>query len=265
MRKLFYPLLILLLLITSCQDRKERLARIWLFDRIDFVDNEKTSADFNADIVHPMDISGESFLNLQADGRYTSYFGYFDAGRWDLKGSSLELNSGIGMSQAFTLKYVGKELVLYYQPRLAKYTFRPGTQIGLTDKNNPFLQSSNNWRTKPGREETEAQIRARLLNYLSFWENYFSWGAQNNISRLEVNNIDSPLRFYANGFELIPFDEEPYNWKNHFYNDSNAREAYTQLSEVISRSHIKWPDTDNRFLMFSSVFRQMQDGLKQGQ
>lgn len=262
MRQLLYPLLLLLLL-TSCQDRKERLVRVWLFDRIDFENNDKTQTDFNADILHPMDISGESFLNLQADGRYTSYFGNFDAGRWELKANSLELNSGIGMSQAFTVKYVGKELVLYYQPRLAKYTFRPGTQTGLTDKNNPFLQANNNWRLRPGREETEAQVRARLLNYFSFWENYFSWAEKNNISTLQVNNIDSPLRFYANGFELIPFEDEPYSWKHHFYNDSNAHLAYEQLSQVISHSHIKWPETDNHFRMFASVFHQMQDGLKQ--
>jgi len=255
-------LMALCLLLAACQSRRERMTRVWFFTVADF-ENEGAPVDYAADIDNPMNLSPESFLNLQSDGHYTSYFGRYDEGEWSIReNKTLELASGRGTRSEFDIRYAGRDLKLYYAPRSAQYTFQPYAGGGDKEESNPFSRRNNYWRIKPAQKESDAQLRARLVNYFHYWELYFKWGEKNGLTTLTVNS-PGPLRLYGNGFELIPFEKEDYDWQNHFYDTADAHHAYDQLHELMDKRLIQWPNTDNRFVMFASVFQQMQQHLRQ--
>lgn len=255
-------LMALCLLLSACESRRERMTRVWFFTVADFGDGGAPT-NYAADADNPMNLSPESFLNLQADGHYTSYFGRYDEGEWSLRENKvLELASGRGTRSSFDIEYAGRNMKLYYAPRAARYTFQPYASAGDKEEGNPFSHRNNYWRIKPAQKESDAQVRARLVNYFHYWELYFKWGEKSGLTTLTVN-APGPLRLYGNGFELIPFEEEPYDWKNHFFDTADAHRAYDQLHGLVAKRLIQWPNTDNRFVMFASVFQQMQQQLRQ--
>src|SRR5437762_2269594 len=95
--------LIALCLLVACQSRHERMTRVWFFTVADFED-EGAPVNYAADADNPMNLSPESFLNLQADGHYTSYFGRYDEGEWSLReNKTLELASSRGAISSFDI------------------------------------------------------------------------------------------------------------------------------------------------------------------
>jgi hypothetical protein len=261
MKRLLYPLLLFSLVLTACKSRKERMQQVWFFNVADFPEDGNAKPGMEDGTNH-MILGPESFLNLQPDGFYTSYFGHFDEGKWVLNGDSLVLSSINAFPQTFHVRYVGKQMKLYYPLRGAQYTFDAYAKSPDNRAENPFSRENNRWRIPPPEQETDMQISNRLINHFHFWETYFSWGMKNNVSTLQVNDMDSPLQIYGNGFELVPFDKEPYDWKTHFFDEQDAHTAYNQL-HALMRTHINWPKTDNRFEMFASVFKQMQQLMLQ--
>src|ERR1700694_4845907 len=86
--------LLLTLLLSACQSRKERMSHVWVSSVADFSDDSSKEPNYAADAANPMILSPESFLDLQKDGAYTSYFGRFAQGRWEVRGNELRLMAG---------------------------------------------------------------------------------------------------------------------------------------------------------------------------
>jgi hypothetical protein len=247
----------------SCTLKKERLDRAWLFVRAEYPD-ENAGNDFVVDLVNPMDMSQESFLNLQEDGSYTSYFGSYEQGQWEIKENKLVLRPQSGWKIIpFEVRSVDDgELQLYYRPRAAVYSFEGYENKFSRPSDDPFYYRNNKWRIKAERPESDGEIKERLRNHFRFFEKYLAWAQGRNIRVGNISSIASPLRVYSNGFELVPFERQSYQWKELFYDTANARTAYDKIYRIFREEKIDWNTKVQSFKMLESAFQQMQQKLR---
>lgn len=202
-----------------------------------------------------LDISPASFLNLEPGGTYTRDFGKFDHGRWEMKDGSLYLTSVSSNNASYPVKFPSatelqiktpEETILNFE---GKFVSQPSIS--------PFSLQQNQWRIPAQQKETDAQIKARLLNHCSFFESYFHWALDNKITQIDVRSTSSHIKIYDNGFALKPFNELPTTWKALFFDEEDCLKANAIINEVFNQSDIAWANTDNKFKMFASAFQQL--------
>ena len=89
----FYFLLIFCIVFFFCkQDEKISFEKVWFYD--DDMSKEKQFEDiYKYGGNDEYGFTAASFMNLQPDGKFTSYFAAFDYGDWKLQDSSLILTN----------------------------------------------------------------------------------------------------------------------------------------------------------------------------
>jgi hypothetical protein len=248
MKKLFAICISYLICLTSCLPKRTNPERIWFF-----IDSKYLSEAY-------LDISPASFLNLESGGTYTRDFGKFDYGRWELKEGTLFLTSKLTNASAYPVKFPsGTELQLK-TPEETILNFE-GKFVSPTT-GSPFSLQNNQWRIPARQKETDEEIRSRLRNHCSFYENYFRWALDNGITQLDVRSTASLIKIYGNGFTLKPLKELPPAWKAIFFDEEDCEKANKMIKDIFERHDIAWANTDNKFKMFASAFQQLQQLLK---
>lgn len=203
-----------------------------------------------------------SFLNLQPDGKFTSYFSAFDYGDWKLQDSTLVLTDHNRGKLLLNVKKLNtRQMVCINKSNQKVYRFNGFNNQFTSDAESPFSISNNMWRVKAGHKESDDEIRARLKNHFKWWEKYFSWGLDNKMQVLDIRSTASVLDMYANGFELKYFDQQFPEWKNVFYDTANCWRAYEMVYYLMYKKNINWPKTENRFEGFVSAFKQLQQWM----
>ena len=127
---------------------------------------------------------------------------------------------------------------------------------------NPFAVNNNKWRMAPGHKETDEELKQRLINHLQFWQLYFEWALDNDVSILDVRSMASPVKLYGNGIGIRRSYEVPAAWRSYFYDSTDSEKARDMLKEVFRKNDIKWPETQNNFELFLSAFQQIEYHLK---
>ncbi|MEI9945144.1 MAG: hypothetical protein WDN26_13110 [Chitinophagaceae bacterium] len=252
MRKIVSFLLVVMVVTQpACFPKKEKLTKVWFYT---YSNNPGGDDDLN--------INPASFLNLQADGFYTRDFGIFDFGHWEKNGKELKLINGQNKTFVFPVKLLGNELELL-TPKGNIVNFEGKPASFASPGANPFSVDNNQWRIAAKRKETEQEIKKRLINHCRFYEIYFRWALDNELSSIDVRSTPSLIKIYGNGFELKPFDELPEAWRFYFFDQEDCRKASEMIKDVFNHSDIAWSNSDNKFKMFISAFQQLQQLLKE--
>ncbi len=203
-----------------------------------------------------------SFLELRPDGSYSQDFGHFDYGNWQLKEKELYLTNQHHTTYIFRLLKIGeKEMDVYLSKGKIAYFEKQPRPPGRSSKD-PFSLENNQWRIPATHKENIGEIRQRLHNHFQFWEAYFQWGSDNDISAINVTDIPSPLKIYGNGFGLKRYDSLSVQWRSYFFDTEDCHTADTLIKGVFRRNKIKWPDTDDEGKLFVSGVQQVEEFLK---
>jgi polyphosphate kinase len=203
-----------------------------------------------------------SFLELRPDGSYTQDFGHFDYGNWALKGQELYLTNQHHTTYIFRLLAIGgKQMEIYLAKGKIAY-FEKQPRPSDRPSKDPFSRDNNQWRIPATHKENIDHIRQRLRNHYQFWETYFQWGSDNNISAIDVTDIPSPMKVYGNGFGLKRYDSLSTPWRSYFFDEEDCRNADTLIKGIFRRNKIKWPDTDDQSKLFVSGVQQVETFLK---
>jgi hypothetical protein len=255
----FFLLFLFSILLYSCITRSERLDRAWLFTMAEYPD-ENAQTDYVADMINPMRLSQESFLNLQENGNYSSYLGSYEQGQWELKENRLILKPSAGWKVIpFEVRSVNDgKMQLFYAPRAALYSFEGYDNFFSRPSDDPFYYANNKWRIKAAHKESDREIKVRVRNHFRFFEKYLAWANGKNIMVSNISSIASPLRVYSNGFELVPYERQSYEWKELFYDTANTRTAYNTIYRLFREEKIEWKTKEPSFKMLELAFRQMQ-------
>ena len=254
---------IVLLAFSRCSHSTSDLNKVWFFNEAEFPEakNDLPVEDPKASYLN---FSAQSFLDLQENGTYTSNFGRFEQGKWALKNKTLVLFNQDHKLQFEVQHLRNDEMKLYYKPRNTVYLFSGFANAFASEEDNPFSAANNRWRMKAGQPETDADISQRLLSHFRFQEKYFAWGSASDIKVLDVNATPGPLKIYSNGFELLHLSKQPHQWTNAFFDTSGSRRAYDKLYYLFQNDDIDWIKTKDRFRMFASAFKQLQQKIEAG-
>ena len=240
-------------ILISCLSKNQSLHKTWFFA---YYGNSGQS------LPQSQPLTPENFLNLQKDGKYTSYLSGFDYGTWKNEGNEIHLVNEKGEKKFLRIILLKDgELTLdlssiFRNSPIQVFTGIPNTNTKEAD--DPFSKQNNQWRIRASAPETSEQIKARLVNHFRFWEKYFEWAIANNLKSLGVRGMNSPIKIYGNGFALIPYNELPDEWNKIFFDEADCRKAYDKLETMMNTKDVTWPKTDNRFKSFISGFQQLQ-------
>ena len=257
-------LLIFSIILFSCKSREEETSfeKVWFYD--DDLSAEKQMENIskyggNSEY----SFSAASFLNLQPEGKFTSYFTAFDYGTWKLQqDSTLVLTSHNKGKLLLEVKMLNpKQMICVNKSNEKVYRFNGFANEFSSDAESPFSINNNLWRVKAGHKESDAELSSRLKNHFRWWEKYFSWGLNNKLKVIDIRSTPSVLDMYANGFELKYYDYQFPEWKNIFYDTSNCWRAYEMVYYQMYKKDIDWPKTKNRFEGYVSAFKQLQQWM----
>jgi hypothetical protein len=261
MKRFGYLFACILLLSCKAHEEKPSFEKVWFYD--DNLTREKQLENISEyDGTNEYGFSSASFLNLQPDGRFTSYFSAFDYGKWKLEDSTLLLiNHGNGKLALEVKKLDPAYMICINKSNHKVYRFNGFANSFSSDNESPFSSVNNQWRVKAAHKESDAELAARLKNHFRWWETYFSWGLNNKFKVLDIRSTASVLDMYGNGFELKYYDYQFPEWRNIFYDTANCWRAYEMVYYLMYKKNIHWPKTENRFKSFVSAFQQLQQWM----
>lgn len=259
----FFYLLIFSLILFSCKSGEDvSFEKVWFYD--DDLSAEKQKENISKyEGGNEYFFSAASFLNLQPEGKFTSYFTAFDYGTWKLRDdSTLLLTSHNKGRLTLEVKLLdAKHMICLNKSNQKVYRFNGFKNEFTADAESPFAIANNLWRVKASHKESDAELSSRLKNHFRWWEKYFSWGLNNKLKVLDIRSTPSVLDMYANGFELKYYDYQFPEWKNIFYDTANSWRAYEMVYYLMYKKDIDWAKTKNRFEGFVSAFQQLQQWM----
>lgn len=90
----------------------------------------------------------------------------------------------------------------------------------------------NQWRIKPTRRQTEAELKTRLLNHLDYLTAWLTVAIEREGGEMDLSNLNSPILFSVSGVGLRYFDDHA-DFNATFFDETNARTAHDLLRRAI--------------------------------
>lgn len=124
-------------------------------------------------------------------------------------------------------------------------------------KDDPYSIENNKWRVKPFQQETDEQIKERVLNHLDFWQNLFADAQEFDRPYVSYSWFDSPLVVAVNGVKLEFYNEHKDEWDQNFYDSVDASKGYQMMRKCFSKK-LKFLDTENKYKRHEDVIKQLK-------
>lgn len=248
----------LTLTLTACFHMRDprHLTSLWFYTY-----NSDSTLNIN-DSLSPMELTPANFIELRPDSSFNRDFGRFEYGTWTVKDNRLSLTNQAQETIVYDFHYMGGDDLELAVGKGKKAHFEGHPIPGPAAQSDPFSRENNLWRIPATRKETDPEIRARLLNHCHFWETYFTWALNNDLSSVDVRSTPTLIKIYGNGFTLKPFADLPREWKSYFYDAADCEKANDLMKDVFQNHRIAWANTDNKFKLFIGAFQQIQQGLR---
>lgn len=187
-------------------------------------------------------------ISLFPDGKFTR------DPRTDLKTGTWTVNKE---DAGFTLKFSSGEIEQWTVTKITMSKFqitRPDSTPPLEFKyisqgiihnrspEDPYYPDNNLWRFKPGKPETQQELKKRIKQCIHFWMLFFKDNHQRHEMDISYIGLPSCFVWYNGGIGLQQeFDIDP-KWINCFYSEKQAKEAYSLIGAVLSSKTLKWPE-----------------------
>jgi hypothetical protein len=111
-------------------------------------------------------------------------------------------------------------------------------------KDNIYTLENNWWRVKPTEIESHEQIRKRLKASINYTIIYLNNSLLRDDKSINLNNLNPPVKLAGNGIALLDKENMPQEWKDVFYNEDQAMEAYQLINDAFTKN-IEVVDKDN--------------------
>lgn len=244
-------LTIILQNISGCHLSGGKINHLWFYTYSDGAPDARDSL-----------LTPASFLECQKDGSYSCDFGHFEYGVWRLEGNKLYLTDNQHRITVYTVDMSKpKEMQLLIKEG-HKASFESQPLPDRKDGKDPFSLDNNRWRIHAAHKESDIDIRRRLYEHCRFWETYFAWALDTEVSAIDVRATPTNLKIYGNGFALKPLDQLPAAWKTYFFDEADCARANAVIADIFRSHAIAWPHSDNRYKQFIGAFQQMENYLK---
>jgi hypothetical protein len=169
-----------------------------------------------------------------------------ESGRWILnlekKELSLVYNDGGGGDHFKIMAIASDELKITDLDieRHDIYTFAGEAKSYLNKTDDPFYTANNLWRKHPSQMESDEQVQMRVKNYLHFFILIYKDAIAKESEFISFYDFPTCINWYAGGIYLKSENEEYDNWKNCFYDKTQADKAYQLMGKIIDKKY-EWP------------------------
>ena len=242
----------LLVTLASCSifnENKNELEGSWQLQDINLV-SEESSFDEKATLMKT--VSDGSLLSLFPDNTFTevSGNGVYLNGKWGKRSSNeISFNSTKGKeSVAFNWKpNVGhpSQLVLLNEKKNREHIYSKGAFQLANYLDDPFHVSNNSWRIKSTKSESSVELKKRLAKYFKHFALILKAAKERKQDAVYFGFSSGPIQIYSGAIGIIPFDLISENWKNTFYNETDAKNAYLIFEELLSKNKYKGSSSGN--------------------
>lgn len=175
-----------------------------------------------------------TFTRVGTNGEYT-------AGRWDFDTAAHTI--------FLTSNRKTEEIGVFFSwgangLRLVNFEYSPTESISLTEygrklsryEEDPYYGGKNWWRVKPSRPETDAQIRARLLNYLAHTASILESAQLRDQDYISMEFSAGIVRLYNVGIGIVKKDKVPATWAASFHSKEDADKAYNMFEDYLFKA-----------------------------
>ena len=186
------------------------------------------------------------------------------AGKWlmDEKTKHISIVLEDGTKKDCQLNALGvKNLILKNgKEKALKYVADGKKHSNLSD--DPFYPANNTWRIKPGKQETDKEIKKRVINCVLFYNKFFQDNADRNAATISLYGLPTCFKWYSGGISIIKKEKLGQKWMGCFYNKDQAIQGQQLLENSISKKY-NWNRSETKWVRQSAdVLRQMADSLK---
>lgn len=111
-----------------------------------------------------------------------------------------------------------------------------------------FGTENNQWRTAPGRAETDDELKQRLSKMLSYYSLYFKLISEES-SYFMPMRIMLPVRFYQHAIGMKDFDED-HRFVSLFSSKEQAKKAFDYLKMTVNGTNFDLPEENKNSYSF---------------
>ena len=240
----------IILLLAGCHLPGNKVDKLWFYTYSEVSSGNRDTT-----------LNPTNFIELREDGTYSRDFGKFEYGSWQKTKNRIVLTNF--RKEISTLDIVSLKMnELQLRSNNRQVDIFENQPQAVSAAKDPFSKNNNLWRIPADRKESDKEIQFRLLNHLKYWELYFTWALDNDLQSIDVRSLPSLIKIYGNGFTIKPYNALPEKWKAYFYDEEDCRKANGILEDILANENIAWPNTDNKFKAFISVFQQLEEMVR---
>lgn len=241
------------MLLFSCSD-EHKLTRKWTIDGSSVADRlaELLEAMQGKELQASMMSHYDFFYRFYPDHTYTmGSKTHFMHGTWLLEDRDLTLipdgnTDTRNRPVRFTLTELTDEVIAlrlsFAKSELPSAALAPGVRevvfkgtadrYDFSEKDDFYSLRLNQWRLQPTRRETEAQLKARLLNHLDYLTAWLTVAIEREGGDMDLSNLNSPVVFSVSGVGLRYFDDHA-DFNAAFFDETDAHTAHDLLARAV--------------------------------
>ena len=124
-----------------------------------------------------------------------------------------------------------------------------------------FNKENNQWRQKPEKNESDEEIKKRVISMLKYYSLYYKVVSEESIY-FSQSRVFLPFTYYQNGVGLKRFDAgDPFT--NSFFNISDAKKGYNVIEAVFENTKEEdFPSGKNFVIEYSAYFGKLAKALE---
>ena len=201
-----------------------------------------------------------SFSEVKTGGAYAT-------GKWSYSAADSSISMTYGNeTKKYSLSF-GREST---GVRLVELKSGTGESLSLAGfgksmenyQDDPFYPANNTWRKRPDQPETDKQILERLNGYLLHSAYLLKAAHTRKQSIISWEFSKGVIKIYNGGIGLVPRENIPEIWMNHFHSRTDAIKAYEMFDDYLRTTTYKGTSKGNWVLDDHDILMDIISGLK---
>ncbi|MGC4102765.1 hypothetical protein [Ferruginibacter sp.] len=185
-------------------------------------------------------------------------------GTWALDdaGKTITINYKDGGKAQYTIDNINaKNLALTNTADKKQIEYKADGKVQKDPNNNPFYGANNQWRIKPSKPETDAEIKQRVLQHVGFFHTFLNDNIVRGGNSITFMGLPTVFVWYSGGISVMREEKVTDKWINCFYNKEQALKGQRMLEDIITKKY-KWDKEETNWVKKdANVVKQIYDTL----
>ena len=185
-------------------------------------------------------------------------------GKFALKGKEIYTQFDDGKKSIYTIQAKqGNTMTLKRSEKdQSTILYLKGSEVFWPDANkNPYNKINSEWRIKPKKQESEAELKERLKGCIQFYQYFFTGYVESKSTEIDFSGLPSCFRWYQGGIFVQNEKKLDKKWMDCFYSESQALQARQIIEDALSKKY-DWDTTERNWIkQLVPVLKQVHDKL----